>query len=160
MRLIIELLLILILGILFYQDIKERKVSVWVLILGLGLGGFLNYQAQQPIVFLSNSLVNIIFIILIFLVLWLYAKLKMKKNIFEVFGKGDLLFFILLAVSLPILSFLMVFIFSIFFSFLVFSLLKHRFKDTTVPLAGLQSLFLALVLMVNKIVPSINIYAL
>ena len=128
--------------------------------LGIGLGGFLNYQAQQPIVFLSNCLINITFILLIFLVLWLYATLKMKKNIFQVFGKGDLLFFILLAISLPILSFLMVFIFSTIFALLVFMILKNRMTENTVPLAGLQALFFGLILIANNFVPSLNIYAL
>jgi len=160
MKLIIELVLMLILGILFFQDLKKRKVSVWILMLGIGLGGFLNYQAQQPIVFLSNCLINITFILLIFLVLWLYATLKMKKNIFQVFGKGDLLFFILLAISLPILSFLMVFIFSTIFALLVFMILKNRMTENTVPLAGLQALFFGLILIANNFVPSLNIYAL
>mgnify|MGYP000170956549 CR=1 FL=1 len=82
----------------------------------------------------------------------------MKKRIFEVFGQGDLLFFILLGVSLPILSFLMVFVFSLIFSLVVFILLKGRFTKQTVPLAGLQSLFLALTIIANKLFASINLF--
>lgn len=160
MQIAIEVLLITLLGILFYQDVKERKVSIWILVLGLLAGGFVNYVNQLPIIFLSNSVINIIFIVLVFLILWIYAKIKMRKQIFEVFGKGDLVFFILLAVSLPILSFLMVFIFSIIFSLIVFLILKEKFKEKTIPLAGLQSLFLGLVLIADKLLPSLNIYAL
>ena len=157
---LIELFFILLLGILFYQDIKERKVSVWVLILGIVTGGIIHYLWQQPIVFLSNIGLNISFVVLIFIILWGYAKLKLKKNIFEVFGLGDLLFFILLAVSLPLLSFLMVFVFSLIFSLIVFMILKNKLKEQTVPLAGLQSLFLGLVFIANKLFSSIDIYAL
>jgi hypothetical protein len=157
---IIELLFILLLGILFYQDIKERKVSVWVLISGILMGSCIHYRYQQPIVFLSNIGINIIFVVLIFVILWGYAKLKLKKNIFDVFGQGDALFFILLAVSLPVLSFLMVFVFSLIFSLVVFILLKNRFTEKTVPLAGLQSLFLGLVLIANQFFSSIDIYVL
>mgnify|MGYP000412748801 CR=1 FL=1 len=157
---IIELLLILLLGILFYQDIKERKVSIWILITGILIGGCIHYLWQQPIVFLLNIGINISFIVVILGVLWGYAKFKLKKKIFDVFGEGDLLFFVLLAVSLPILSFLMVFVFSLIFSLVIFLLLKKRFTEKTVPLAGLQSLFLGLVLIANRLFSSIDIYAL
>mgnify|MGYP000241731841 CR=1 FL=1 len=160
MLIVIELLFIFLLGSLFYQDIKERIVSVWVLISGILTGGFIHYLYQQPIVFLSNIGINISFIVLIFIILWGYAKFKLKKKIFDVFGHGDLLFFILLAVSLPLLSFLMVFVFSLIFSLVIFILLKNRFTVKTVPLAGLQSLFLGLVLIANKLFSSIDIYAL
>ncbi|WP_339883480.1 prepilin peptidase [Polaribacter vadi] len=160
MLIVIELFLIIFLGLICFQDIKERKVSIWILFLGLVVGGYINYTYQHPIVFLSNTIINCVFVVTVFLILWVYAKLKMKKNIFEVFGKGDLFFFMLLAVSLPILSFLMVFIFSIIFALLVFILLKNRIKEKTVPLAGLQALFFGLVLIANNFVPSLNIYAL
>ncbi|WP_405567974.1 prepilin peptidase [Polaribacter sp. Asnod6-C07] len=158
MKLILEILLMIILGILFYQDIKERRVSLWLLIFGLLLGGTINFISLSNISFVINSLINLIFIALVFCFLWGYAKLKMKKQIFEVFGRGDLLFFIVLAVSLPILSFLMVFIFSIIFALIVFLILKSKLKEDTVPLAGLQSLFFLLVLMVNKFMNVVNIY--
>jgi hypothetical protein len=160
MDLVLNILLIFILGVIFYQDIQERKVTLLVLISGIVIGGLIHFQHQQWIVFVSNIFVNITFIALIFLLLLIYAKLKMKKNIFDVFGKGDLLFFILLGISLPILSFVMVFVFSLIFSLIIFLLLKKKFTNQTVPLAGLQSLFLGLVLIANKITPSINLYAL
>jgi hypothetical protein len=89
----------------------------------------------------------------------LYAKLKLKKSIQEVFGLGDLLFFCLLAVSLPIISFLVVFIFSLIFSLVVFILIKKSLKHKTVPLAGFQSLFFAIILGLDIFMNTINIYA-
>jgi Flp pilus assembly protein protease CpaA len=158
MNLYLEILFITTLTMLFYQDIKERKISVWFLIAGLFLGGILHFLQQNQKVFIASILMNISFIALIFGVLCLYAKIILRNNIFEVFGMGDLLFFILLAVSLPILSFLVVFIFSLFFSLLVFILVKRRLNNKTVPLAGLQSLFLILVLLANKLFPKIELY--
>jgi len=158
MNLYIEILFITTLTMLFYQDIKERKISVWVLVVGLFLGGILHFLQQTQIVFVSSIVMNITFIALVFGVLCLYAKIILQNNIFEVFGMGDLLFFILLAVSLPILSFLIVFIFSLLFSLLVFILTKRKLKEKTVPLAGLQSLFLILVLLANKFIPKIELY--
>lgn len=160
MKILLELLLLSILGILLYQDIKERKVSLWVLFSGIIVGGTLHFLHQDSMVFLYNIGITISFVILIFGVLWVYASVKLKRNIFDVFGLGDLLFFILLAVSLPIVSFLMVFVFSLIFSLVLFLLLKKSFTNKTVPLAGLQSLFFGLVLIGNKIIPSVKLYAL
>ena len=159
MNLYLEIVFITTLGVLFYQDIKERKVSVWILIISLLLGGTLHFLQQNQEVFIASILMNVTFIALVFGVLCLYARVILQNNIFKVFGMGDLLFFVLLAVSLPILSFLMVFIFSLLFSLLIVVLVKRKFKNKTVPLAGLQSLFLILILLVNKLFPKINIYA-
>lgn len=155
---ILQILFVILLLIIFYQDIQDRKVSLVVLLLSIFIGGFIHYTTQQPIVFLSQSAINLLFVGIIAGVLWMYAKLKMKANLFTVFGGGDLLFFIALAVSLPTLSFIMVFVFSIFFSLLIFLIFKKKFKEQTVPLAGLQSLFLSLVVIANYLFPSINLY--
>ena len=159
MKLLLEILWMLILGMLFYQDMKDRKVYLWLLVSGIFIGGFLHLQYQNFIVFFAITCGNLLFITIIFALLWLYAKLKLKKKIFEVFGTGDLLFFVLLAVSLPAVSFLMVFVFSLLFSLLIFLLFKQRFTSKTVPLAGLQSLFLGLVLIANKALVSVHLYA-
>lgn len=158
MNLSLEIVFITTLATLFYQDIKERRISVWVLIVGLFLGGILHFIQQTQIVFVSSIVMNITFIALVFGVLCLYVKIILQNNIFQVFGMGDLLFFILLAVSLPLVSFLMVFIFSLLFSLLIFILVKRKLKNKTVPLAGLQSLFLILVLLANKLIPKIELY--
>lgn len=159
MLLVLELIFIFLLSIVFYQDVKERKVSLWLLVLGICLGGLLHYLQQNNIVFVSNIVVNFIFIILVLGVLWAYAKFKLKKKLQEVFGMGDALFFLLLAASLPILSFLIVFVFSLLFSLTVFIIFKNKLSDKTVPLAGLQSLFLGLIFIINKLMPQINLYA-
>lgn len=160
MIVVLKILWIVILAWLCYQDIKERKISLLMLITGILLGGAIHYFYQQPIVWLSNIAANCAFVGVVFGILGLYAKFKMKRPIFEVFGQGDLVFFIVLAVSLPILSFLMVFVFSTIFSLLIFMLLKQKLGAETVPLAGLQSVFLALVCMVDMVAPSLKLYAL
>ncbi|QTE21143.1 prepilin peptidase [Polaribacter cellanae] len=159
MNISLELLLIIILAILCYQDIKERKVSLFILVLGIVVGGFTHYLNQEITIFLYNILVNSLFVMIVFGILIAYSKWKMKTKIFDVFGVGDLFFFILLAVSLPILSFLIVFIFSLIFSLAIFISLKKRFKDSSVPLAGLQSLFFIIVLLFNRIVKNLDLYS-
>lgn len=160
MIVILQILLLCTLVMIFIQDIKERKVSLFLLLLGILFGGFLHFYAQNTMVFLSNIVMNLSFVVLIFLILWLYAKLKIKKSIFSVFGFGDLLFFILLGVSLPMLSFLVVFVASLIFSLAIFLLLKKSLTKDTVPLAGFQALFLSLVIISNEVMSSIDLYAL
>lgn len=155
----LEIIFLLILGILFYQDIKERKVSVWVLISGFVVGGINHFSLQDSSVFFITIAINLLFICVIFGVLWGYAKFKMKQALFDVFGLGDLLFFVLLAISLPTISFLLLFVFSLIFSLSIFLLLKKRFTEKTVPLAGLQSLFLGLIIIINKLTNNIDLYA-
>lgn len=155
----LEILFLLILGLLFYQDIKERKVSLWILISGVIVGGIIHFMKQDTTVFLTSVCVNLLFISLIFGVLWVYAKFKMKQALFNVFGLGDLIFFVLLGGSLPVVSFLLLFVFSLIFSLSIFLLLRKQFIKKTIPLAGLQSLFLGLIIISNKLTNNINLYA-
>lgn len=151
MKLLLEIVLLIVLGILSYQDFKERAISVWVLGIGFFSGGILHITEKGFILFSVNTLLNCIIITLIFGVLYIYAKFKMKQAIFNVFGLGDLLFFFLLAVSLPIVSFLVVFVFSLIFSLIIFFIIKKQLIVKTIPLAGLQSVFLGITLVVNKV---------
>ena len=160
MQLVIEIVFIIMLIALFVQDIKDREVSLYLLILGILIGGSLHYIKSPTEVFLVSILMNFVFVSFIFGILILYVNFKMKQAIFSVFGKGDLLFFILMALSLPSLAFVVVFVFSLFFSLIVFSIFKSKLNMKTVPLAGLQSLFLGLSIIVNLIFPAIDLYLL
>jgi apolipoprotein N-acyltransferase len=55
------------------------------------------------------------------------------------------LFFVCIAFSFSIVSFLFLFIFALLFSLLLYLVLKHRQTEKTVPLAGYMSLFFAVV---------------
>lgn len=160
MVLILEILLIVLLSLLFFQDVKERKVSLWILISSMLIGGIIHFLNQSWISFLVSICINFSFICLVFGLLVLYAKLKMKQTIFKVFGKGDLLFFFVMAISLPLVSFIVVFVFSLLFSIVVFRLLKPKLNHKTVPLAGFQSVFLGMSILVNKLFINLDLYVL
>ena len=132
----------------FYEDIKDRKVTLLLLISLFAVGGFLNSQHQILELFLLSSLINLGVIAIITLLLLLYAKLKMKSSLFEVFGLGDLLFFGFMAISFPTASFLVLFSTSLIFSFLI-SIAFQKQLQKLVPLAGLQALFLGLIIGAN-----------
>lgn len=83
----------------------------------------------------------------------------MKRSFFKTIGLGDLFFFLILATSFPTISFLVILSLSFIFSLLFFITLKPILKKKTVPLAGLQALFLMLILITNVIFKIVNLYA-
>lgn len=148
---IIKLLLILTLSIIFFQDIKERMVWVFLLPSFAILGGLLYFWQSNSDVFLVTILINLAIVGVLMLVNFLVAKFIFKKILFkEALGIGDLLFFIAFALSFPTLAFLNFFIFSLIFSFLVHQLVlliskrkgNRSQKHSRVPLAGLMAFFL------------------
>lgn len=160
MKIILEFLLIVLLLLIFYQDLKDRKVSLWLLIFGILVGVSNHYHNHFFSIFLLNISINVVFVILIFSFITFYTKIKLKEKIFNVFGEGDLLFFFLLAVSFPIFSFLIIFIFSLIFSLIVYRFVIRKNKKQTVPLAGLQSVFLVVILLVDNLFLTLDIFLL
>lgn len=137
-----KLLLLVTFSLIFLQDYKDRRVY-WFLypivgILALGI----QLQLSPTTIVLMNTAFNLAFIALIITFCYLYTLIKLKKPFLQsVLGLGDILFFIAIAFSFSIASFLVLFVFSLLFSLLVHTLLKHQHKESTVPLAGYMALF-------------------
>ena len=145
--------------LLVYQDFNYREVTVGLFIfLGL-IGGYLHFTTQYLNVFLLSLLINFTAILLLVFILLIYCKLIMRIKLKEAIGVGDILFFMVLGVSFPTVSFLMLFSVSLIFSLLLFIVLKPKMKIKTVPLAGLQALFLVLIITINSLFNFINLYA-
>lgn len=137
----IKALLLMTLIYVAYQDIKERQVY-WILIVLAGLlFGYLHFKNTLTELFLTSVVMNMIFVCFLFIVVYLYSRFKLKISFNEAFGTGDILFFIALAFTFSTVSFLVVFIFSLFFSIVLQIVLQQRQKHSTVPLAGYMSLF-------------------
>jgi Flp pilus assembly protein protease CpaA len=153
----LNILLIGLLILICIEDIKEREISLIVIVVLIILGGFLNYRHHIVELFLVSCLVNSLIVLLIVFILWGYSKFKLQKPLFEVFGVGDLLFFVFLAVSFPTTTFAVMFVGSLLFSLLISVLFKKRISKW-VPLAGLQALFTALIFGINQIIPVVNLY--
>jgi len=147
------------LGVITYQDFKDRKVTA-LLFLVLGcIGATLFYQTQFLEAFGISIGINLIFIAVLSVVLLSYIRFKMKIKVSQAMGFGDFFFFLALAVSFPTITFLVLFSCSLIFSLLLFLILKPRLKIKTVPLAGLQALFLNLIFVFNWFFNLINLYA-
>lgn len=154
--------ILLCLNLLFitYQDFKERKVYLINLLITLILISFYHYlNSYSTYSYLYTILLNFVFLSIIFLVLYLYTVLRIKEIFLKTIGLGDIIFFIILAIGFPTLSFLIIFSSSLIFSFILFIFLKPRLTNKTVPLAGLQSLFLVIVVLLNNIFEVLNLYA-
>ncbi|CAM1344628.1 hypothetical protein [Tenacibaculum amylolyticum] len=151
--------LILLLGI-FLQDIKERKVYVFLLLLALLVGGYTYYDNTfTPQLFFINIFTNAMVVSIIVLLLFLYTKFKIRKNFFQAIGFGDILFFLALSVSFPTITFLVLFSSSLLFSLLLFISIKSKLNNKAVPLAGFQALFVFLILFINLVFNILNLYA-
>ena len=156
---ILNLILFIVLASVTYQDFRERKVDFLLFILVGAALGSIYFLKTTPIVFITTITINIAFILVVLLILNLYTRLKMKKRLKETFGLGDALFFIGFALGFPTAAFLVLFCFSVFFSFLLFMALKRNLKTQTVPLAGFQALFLVIVLSVNTFFQFVELYS-
>ena len=140
------------------QDFRERLVYTWLFIC-VGILMSLFYFFETTIfMYLLNIGVNIGTLIIILGILHLYAKFKIGQPLNQVLGLGDILFFIMIAISFPIPIFFVLFSFSLIFGLLLFLLLKPKLKEKNVPLAGLQALFFTLVLSLNWMFKFTNLY--
>ncbi|WP_299600639.1 hypothetical protein [uncultured Aquimarina sp.] len=157
--LLLKGLIILNLIYIIVQDIKNRKVYWFLFPSLLMLLGYLHYKNVLPIHFKNSIVINIGVIVSIMLILYAYARIIMKRSFFkDVFGLGDALFFTVLAVAFPTISFIILFVFSILFSLFTWLITKKNAKHETIPLAGYMSLFFIFIFLGNWITDTINLY--
>ncbi len=145
MLLIIQILILFSLMVIAVQDFKERKIYLFLLLVLGGLIIFYRTQTSFLEVFLFVTLLNLSLVFTIVSILAIYVKFKMNTTLFDVFGLGDLLFFIVVSFAFPSLPFFVWFVFSLVFSLLIFLVIKNSITLKTVPLAGLQAIFFIIV---------------
>jgi hypothetical protein len=145
-------ILISLMGI-FYQDLKHRAVY-WFLFPGLffllfifsALGG-----GNVPQIF-SNLIYNNTFLFIQLLIVTLYLSLKLKKLIVitqSYLGWGDILFMVAVSGYLSFLNYVVFYIFSLLITLLAggIAVLKTSDKKYKIPLAGIQALIFAGILL-------------
>jgi hypothetical protein len=158
--LILKTLLIASLGLIFYQDLKERQVY-WFLFPVFGVcSALIFYKSTLPELFYVSIGMNFIFISILLLVIFLYSKLKLKSNFKDAFGLGDVLLFIGLIFSFSTISFLVIFVFSLLFALIVHAFVKQQSKFQSVPLAGYISLFFGITYVFHWLGITSSLYAL
>ncbi|MGB3948985.1 MAG: hypothetical protein WBM13_13455, partial [Bacteroidia bacterium] len=147
MRYLIDIIIVLLLLLIVWQDFRYRLIS-WPLIPLI----FISFSAKgfflKPFIELTNyTIVNICFISLQLAILTLYVSIKNKKitNIINSqLGLGDILFFISITIAFSPFNFILFYISGLIFSLACYQLfLKIKTSATKeIPLAGLLSIVL------------------
>ena len=144
---------------IFVQDIKERRVYVF---LYLTCGFIMSYLHFTHTVSSSQYIVsiglNLFVLAIIMIVLTLYSRWKLKKPLKETFGSGDFLFFVVVALGFSTTSFLVLFSFSLLFTGITYRLMMPKLVCATVPLAGLQALFFCVLFVSNWMFSYLDFY--
>ncbi|HRE76418.1 MAG TPA: general secretion pathway protein [Flavobacterium sp.] len=157
---IFTVLQIVVLLFIFFQDYKERMVY-WFLFPVVGIiGGLIQINLFPKEVFFLNSLYNLILVSLLLGIGGIYMKLIRKKSfVNESMGSGDILFFIFLCFCFPTITFVVLLVFSLFFSLVIHIILIKKEQNKTVPLAGLMALFFGSVYFLSLFTPKSLIFS-
>ncbi len=149
---LLYLLLLLVLFLVLYQDIKNRTIHfvlpLTVFIISIIINIFSANLNWNMILF------NIGFVAINIFGLILYFSLKEKQFINPIdtmLGLGDIVFFIALSPLFNLKSYIGFFISSLMFSLLLHLILNKVKHSKTIPLAGYMSLFLIGSLLCNII---------
>ncbi len=157
---IFKIVLIISFVLIFIQDLNERKIYwFWMPLIAI-TSGMLFYNGTLPELFISASILNLCFVLILILTIFIYARLKLKTNIINVIGIGDVLLFVALAFSFSAISFIVIFLGSLIFSLTIHVSFKHLSNQhPTVPLAGYMSLFFLGAFLIHWSGISVNLYA-
>ena len=137
--------------LIFYQDLRYRGVSWYLFPVGLIFLWASTSEELSSLSYWSGRALNLGFLVFQLALLSVYfawKKISFRQFWKEYMGLGDVLFFILLALVLPFPFFPLFMVGSLILSLL---LAVVAFRGTTVPLAGLQALLLAVVLAVQPL---------
>lgn len=163
MQLSIDISLVVFLGIVVFQDLKERQISWFLIPLLLcffcAKGLYLISSDQL----LGYSLFNIGFITVQLLVLTVYMSIKNKKltNIVNSYlGIGDVLFFIVICVAFSSINFIFFYVVSLIFTLggvIGYNILVKNAKKE-IPLAGAMAIVMIALILINQWMPQFDFY--
>lgn len=143
MQLFLEVLLVVLLLLVFVQDLKYRAIHIALpLFIGI-LAGYVFFQRDLDYRILIRSL---LFLTLTFSALYLYLRIRRGPSFqfFENIGKGDLLYFLAVIPLFSTANYILYFISGMLFSILGFMVIQYVSKSNLIPLAGLLALYLVI----------------
>ena len=132
------------LALVTYQDFRERQVWFFLFPLCALVGGYLFFKEATPSFYFTTIAINLGIVSLIVFLNFLVARFVLKKSLLkEALGLGDILFFIVFAISFPTFAFLNFFVFSLVITWVLYIVIRMRdSRIQTAPLAGCMALFL------------------
>jgi hypothetical protein len=154
---ILKLTALLCLGTIFYLDLKYRAVY-WIIFPILSTAFCFLKQMQVGFhITLVDAGFDFLFFSVQLLFLWLYFSVKHRRSyniISNKIGLGDILFLTSVIFYLSPLNYVVFYIASLIFVLFFVSILKLlKIKIVEIPLAGLQSLCLAILLIAEVCFP-------
>lgn len=146
----------MVLLLIAYQDIRSRKIDVALLVfLFLAIIG--HFWIHQHISYIDIGL-NLTFIAINFLAIWCHVSFKngsMVNPINSYLGLGDFIFWLVIIPLFEFRQFVTIFLLSLIFalgSHLILTRLSmYNSNHHSIPLAGLQGIFILFMLIVNHI---------
>ncbi len=153
MELALNILVVLLLITLIYQDFKYRYALWFIFPILIISQFFLSYISIDWEELWRNTVVNLMLMTLHFLVLTLYFSLRNRKwiNIINKYiGIGDVFFFIFLSLAFSPFNFLAFFVFSLLAILIIYSLtIKSNLRKYKIPLLGGMSVAYLLTLCID-----------
>jgi hypothetical protein len=152
-------IIIIILVLIAYQDYQERAVSFWVFPVLAGL--FITYHFMDISMpeYLFNTVINLSFCVIQYLVLTLYFSVRHKQVIHiadKFLGWGDIVMTLVLCLVFPPLVFFLFFFVSLLVATILGIYLHYHHK--TIPLAGIQAIVLIIWIMMVRFIIGFSIY--
>jgi hypothetical protein len=152
--LVINLIIILLLSLIIYQDFKHRAIH-WFIFPILFLMFLIYGLTRIPlIIYLKDCAFNLFFLLIQMLLLSVYYYLRglsFKSILNEIMGLADIVLLVSMTFAFSIINFIAFYLSAMIFSLLVWLILQFipTQKKNLVPLAGLISFYLALIVLVN-----------
>ncbi len=133
------------LAVITYQDFKHRSVPLYVFLFAAILSVFIQYQqCKIDELFFLQILLNSAFVAINALIVWLYIKKVVNRDLSSAIGAGDLAFYIVLIPLLSTPVYMYFHLISLLLILISYPFLKNilSLRTRAIPLAGLQALCL------------------
>jgi len=152
--------ILLILGFIVYEDFKFRAVTWYLFPLLAVIILIENIVVYTSVMSWQNFIINFVFIIVQLIAVTLYLSMKNKKWIWiweEYLGLGDILFLLVLCLFFSPLNLIVFYLSSLILTVIAVLLLRKIYPSfAVIPLAGLQSGFLAALIIFNLLTSPMN----
>lgn len=147
MELLLQIALFTALAYLAYQDFKEREVSLWLFMLLGSLVLLMGVLENGILEFIKVFVLNLSVLAFQLFLVWGYFSIKNKGRVSIIdtqIGKGDILFFVVIAASFSTLNFILAYVLGLLLVLVFWGLIRlfRTPKHDTIPLAGGLALFL------------------
>lgn len=140
------------------QDLKFRKIHVALLPVIFFSGVLLSHDYLTK----QSLIINLVFFCLTFIIMYLYIVLKEQRllNPFQRhFGLGDFLFYLSVTPIFEPKDYIMYFVGSLIFCLITMKIFSNDKHNNSIPLAGLASLFLIIILLIEQFSNNFNMTA-